>query len=98
MVIDTADQHRLPCDRPAVALLTAGRSLSKDEIMQAAWPSTVVEEGNLTMQISTLRRILDDGSATGSLYQDRVRKGLSVCPSGKPFRRAADGRSGHTCP
>ena len=30
--------------------------------MRAAWPGTVVEEGNLTVQISTLRRILDAGS------------------------------------
>jgi DNA-binding winged helix-turn-helix (wHTH) protein len=55
----------------AIAVLEAlterpGDLVSKDEIMRAAWPGTVVEEGNLTMQISTLRRILDDGSETGS--------------------------------
>ena len=31
----------------------------KDAIMQAVWPGTVVE-GNLTVQISALRRILDE--------------------------------------
>jgi adenylate cyclase len=55
----------------AIAVLAAlterpGDLVSKDEIMRAAWPGTIVEEGNLTMQISTLRRILDDGSEAGS--------------------------------
>jgi adenylate cyclase len=43
-----------------------GDLVSKDEIMATVWPNTVVEEANLTMQISTLRRILDDSSKTGS--------------------------------
>jgi DNA-binding winged helix-turn-helix (wHTH) protein len=38
-----------------------GELVSKDEIMTAVWPRTTVEEANLTMQISTLRRILDAG-------------------------------------
>jgi TolB-like protein/DNA-binding winged helix-turn-helix (wHTH) protein len=55
----------------AIAVLEAlierpGDLVSKDEIMRAAWPDTVVEEGNLTMQISTLRRVLDNGSEMGS--------------------------------
>jgi len=36
-----------------------GELIFKDEIMQAVWPQTVVEENNLTVQISALRRILD---------------------------------------
>jgi DNA-binding winged helix-turn-helix (wHTH) protein len=36
-----------------------GDLVSKDEIMQVAWNGLAVEEGNLTVQISTLRRILD---------------------------------------
>jgi DNA-binding winged helix-turn-helix (wHTH) protein len=35
-----------------------GKLVSKDEIMDAVWRGTVVEEANLTVQISTLRRIL----------------------------------------
>jgi DNA-binding winged helix-turn-helix (wHTH) protein/tetratricopeptide (TPR) repeat protein len=35
-----------------------GELLSKNEIMDAVWPGTVVEEGNLTVQISALRRAL----------------------------------------
>jgi DNA-binding winged helix-turn-helix (wHTH) protein len=36
-----------------------GKLVTKDEIFAAVWPGTVVEEANLTVQISTLRRILD---------------------------------------
>ena len=39
-----------------------GDLVTKDEIMCAVWPGTVVEESNLTVQISALRRILDAGS------------------------------------
>ena len=35
-------------------------ALSKDELMRAVWPDTVVEENNLTRNISTLRRALGE--------------------------------------
>src|SRR5687768_6766405 len=38
-----------------------GRVVSKDTLMSALWPDTVVEESNLTFQISTLRKALSDG-------------------------------------
>jgi TolB-like protein len=48
-------------------LVTAdGDLVSKDEIMAAVWPGTVVEDNNLTVQIAALRRILDQGRADGS--------------------------------
>lgn len=34
------------------------RSLSKDELMALVWPNMVVEENNLTVQISALRKLL----------------------------------------
>jgi TolB-like protein len=37
--------------------------------MVAAWPGTVVEDNNLTVQISTLRRILDQNRQQGSCIQ-----------------------------
>ena len=46
-----------------------GDLVSKDEIMQAVWPGTVVEDNNLTVQISALRRVLDRGRAGGSCIQ-----------------------------
>jgi len=52
-----------------VLIERAGDLVSKDEIMQVVWPETVVEDGNLTVQISALRRILDDGRPEGSAIQ-----------------------------
>jgi adenylate cyclase len=46
-----------------------GGLVSKDDIMAGVWPDTVVEEANLTVQISTLRRILDPGRPNGSWIQ-----------------------------
>src|SRR3990167_3880888 len=48
----------------AVALLRvlverAGAPVSKDELIEAAWPSLAVEESNLTVQIAALRRIFE---------------------------------------
>ena len=35
-----------------------GEILGKAELMDAAWPGTAVEEGNLTVQIAQLRKLL----------------------------------------
>jgi len=35
-----------------------GRMVSKDELMQSVWPDLVVEENNLSVQISALRKLL----------------------------------------
>ena len=37
-----------------------GVVLDKDELMQAIWPHTVVEENNLNQSISALRRVLGE--------------------------------------
>jgi DNA-binding winged helix-turn-helix (wHTH) protein len=34
-----------------------GEVLTKDELLETVWPDQFVEEGNLTVQISTLRKI-----------------------------------------
>jgi len=46
-----------------------GELVSKDEIMRVVWRGTAVEEGNLTVQISALRHILDEHRAHGSCIQ-----------------------------
>ena len=52
-----------------------GQLVTKDEIMAAVWPGTAVEEGNLTVQISALRRVLDQGRAQGSCIQTASGRG-----------------------
>ena len=47
----------------------AGDLVSRDEFMTAVWPTTVVEDSNLNMQIAALRRVLDEGRADGSCIQ-----------------------------
>jgi DNA-binding winged helix-turn-helix (wHTH) protein len=39
----------------------AGDLVSKGELMARAWPDTFVEEGNLKVQVASLRRALRDG-------------------------------------
>jgi TolB-like protein len=52
-----------------------GDLVSKEEIMHAVWPETVVEDNNLTVQISALRRVLDQGRAGGSCIQTIAGRG-----------------------
>lgn len=39
-------------------LAADGTVVSKADLMEAAWPDTVVEEGNLAVQVATLRKVL----------------------------------------
>jgi adenylate cyclase len=52
-----------------------GDLVSRREIITAVWPSTVVEDSNLSMQIAALRRVLDDGRAEGSCIQTIAGRG-----------------------
>ncbi len=58
-----------------VLIERSGDLVLRDEIMAAAWPGTVVEDNNLTVQISTLRRALDQDRAQGSCIQTVARRG-----------------------
>jgi TolB-like protein len=58
-----------------VLLERPGDLLSRDEIMGFAWPRMVVEDNNLTIQISTLRRVLDQDCPQGSCIQTVPRRG-----------------------
>jgi adenylate cyclase len=46
-----------------------GDPVSRDEIMKAVWPGTVVEGANVTVQVAALRRVLEDGGHVGSFIQ-----------------------------
>ena len=52
----------------------AGELVTRDEITAAVWPSTVVEDNNLNMQIAALRRALD-GVTTATCIQTVPRRG-----------------------
>jgi DNA-binding winged helix-turn-helix (wHTH) protein len=52
-----------------------GDLVSKDEIMSAVWPGTIVEDSNLPTQISALRRVLDQERLNGSCIQTVAGRG-----------------------
>lgn len=45
-------------DMLATIALAAGRIVSKDELMEAVWPDTIVEENNIHVQLSAIRKAL----------------------------------------
>ena len=64
----------------ATALLRAlveggGDLVTKQELMARVWPDTVVEEANLSVTISALRKILDPREEGGSYVQTVPRRG-----------------------
>lgn len=63
----------------------AGNLVTRDEIMNAVWPGTVVEDSNLPVQIAALRRLLDNGRAAGSCIQTVPGRGYRFVA---PVRRA----------
>ena len=75
-----------------VLIERAGEVVSKDEIVAAVWPATVVEDSNLTVQISALRQVLDRGRSNGSCIQTVSGRGYRLAAAVTPF--ADQARSG----
>jgi len=61
----------------AVLLEHAGEPVSKRELMERVWPTTVVEDGNLKVNVAALRNALG-GFASGSRYIGTV-NGRGYC-------------------
>src|SRR5215212_8020210 len=66
--------------RRAVALLQAlvarpGDLITKDMLIEAAWPGQAVEESNLTVQIAALRRALGEASGADRWIETMPRRG-----------------------
>lgn len=72
----------------ALLLERPGQLVSKENIMDAVWPLAAVEEGNLTVQMSSLRRLLDHGRVQGSCIQTLPRRGYRFIT---PVTRVAAG-------
>jgi len=74
------------------ALLDAeGEAVTKDKLMERVWPASAVEEGNLTVLVSAVRRHLGD-EVTGIVTVPRVGYRLLTLPKGAD--RATADRSG----
>jgi TolB-like protein len=64
-----------------VLVQRSGDLVSKEEIMAAVWRRTVVENANLTVQISALRRVLDQGRSGESCIQTVAARGYRFMPA-----------------
>lgn len=69
-----------PLGRRAVLLLAllvqrAGMPVSKDALIEAAWPAQTIEDSNLTVQIAAVRRTLADASAEEQWIETLPRRG-----------------------
>src|SRR5271154_2520117 len=62
----------------------AGEVVSKEELIARAWPATHVEEANLKIQISALRRALGDGQGDNRYVATVVGRGYNFVA---PIRR-----------
>jgi Tol biopolymer transport system component/DNA-binding winged helix-turn-helix (wHTH) protein len=58
-----------------VLIRNRGRILGKDELMQAVWPDSIVEEGNLAVIIRQLRKALEDDAHNPSYIETVARRG-----------------------
>lgn len=99
--IDTA-QRLLLRDQEIVALTpkvfemlltlveSSGEVVSKDSLMKKVWPDTFVEEGNLTQNISLLRKALGEGQSGHPYIETVARRGYRFAA---PVQRVA-GRNG----
>jgi DNA-binding winged helix-turn-helix (wHTH) protein/Tol biopolymer transport system component len=52
--------HSKTFDLLLVLIENSGRELEKDELLRLVWPNQVVEEGNLTVKMSALRKALGE--------------------------------------
>lgn len=69
-----------PLGRKAVVVLRtlvdrAGEPVSKQTLIDAAWPSLVVEPSNLTVQMAALRRFLEHAAGAGHWIETLPRRG-----------------------
>jgi DNA-binding winged helix-turn-helix (wHTH) protein/tetratricopeptide (TPR) repeat protein len=64
-----------------VLVRNAGRVVLKDQLMREVWPDTFVEENNLTVNISVLRKVLEEGSSGQSYIQTLPRRGYRFVAS-----------------
>jgi len=57
-----------------------GAIVTRQEIMDTVWPNLTVEENNLSVQLSNLRRVLDAGREDGSCIQTLPGRGYRLLP------------------
>ena len=79
------DEKTLPLPPKAFELLMLlvqrrGELLTKADLLNALWPTTFVEENNLTQYISMLRKLLGEGQIRSSLMAKPRRLPFGILP------------------
>jgi DNA-binding winged helix-turn-helix (wHTH) protein/TolB-like protein/Tfp pilus assembly protein PilF len=66
-----------------------GHLMHKEELLRRVWPDAAVEENNLTVTISTLRKALDEGPADRQYIETVPRRGYRFVADLRPAAEAA---------
>jgi DNA-binding winged helix-turn-helix (wHTH) protein/TolB-like protein/Tfp pilus assembly protein PilF len=74
------DEELVPLTPKAFDILLAllehdGRIVPKDDLMKKVWPNTFVEEGNLTQNVSLLRKALGESANSSQFIETVPRRG-----------------------
>ena len=67
-----------------------GGLVTKQALMEAAWPGMAVEDSNLSVQIAALRKLLDEGRAEGSYIQNVIGRGYRFVEKMTPAETGFD--------
>jgi TolB-like protein/Tfp pilus assembly protein PilF len=76
-------------DTLVVLVKNSGHVVAKDELMREIWPDTIVEEANLTQNVSTLRKVLDQHQRGSSYIETVPKRGYRFTAT---VRKVSDGR------
>lgn len=81
--------QRVPLNPKTFLILLAlveaeGRVVSKDNLVAKVWPNVIVEESNLTKNISLLRKLLGNGDESAEFIETIPKIGYRFIPSFKP--------------
>ena len=69
------------CDILCLLVEHHGAVVSRQTVIDRVWPNIAVEEHNLTVQMSALRRVLDEGRTRGSCIQTIPGRGYRFLPA-----------------
>src|ERR1700741_4171251 len=70
---------------------SSGEVVSKDSLMKKVWPDSFVEEGNLTQNISLLRKALGEGRNGNQYIETVARRGYRfVAPVSESWDQGID--------
>ena len=83
-------------DLLSTLLDSQGRVLTREELMGQLWPDTVVEDGNLSVNVSALRKVLEDNDAERPIVETLPRVGYRFAADVSVARSSTSARGVET--